>query len=218
MSLGEFGGYITVGFDHSIENTAGADIAIKGNAFENWSEPAVVWVMQDENGNGLPDETWYELRGSETGKETTEQNFYVTYMKPTGSRQDVAWIDANGNTGTVDINGYHSQDSFYPNWVDAASYTLYGTYLPSQMEDQSGNGTYYVNPEFEWGYVDNMGSDYIGAETQLDIDNAMYPDGTSIQLEHVDFVKIQVAQNGKGGWLGEISTEVSGVRDMNMNE
>ncbi|MFV0554400.1 MAG: PKD-like domain-containing protein [Mangrovibacterium sp.] len=218
ISLGAFGGYLTVGFDHSIENTSGADLAIKGNAFTNSSEPAVVWVMQDENGNGLPDETWYELKGSETGKSTTKQNFFISYLKPTGSRQNVTWIDAEGKTGTVDINAFHSQDSFFPNWITSASYTLYGTCLPSQVEDQSGNGTYYVNPDFDWGYADNVGSDYISTETQLELDNAIYPDGTSKALTHVDFVKIQVAINSKAGWLGELSTEVLAVRDMSMSK
>ena len=32
VSLGAFGGYVTVGFDHSIDNISGYDIAIKGNS------------------------------------------------------------------------------------------------------------------------------------------------------------------------------------------
>ena len=42
--------------------------AIQGNAFDSSNEPGIVWVMQDVNGNGLPDDEWYELRGSETGE------------------------------------------------------------------------------------------------------------------------------------------------------
>jgi hypothetical protein len=58
-SLGGWGGYIVFGFDHSVENGSGGDLYIRGNAFEGNSEAGVVWVMQDENGNGLPDDTWY---------------------------------------------------------------------------------------------------------------------------------------------------------------
>lgn len=42
--------------------------------------------MQDINGNGLPDDEWYELKGSEAGKEETIQNFEVTYYRPEGKK------------------------------------------------------------------------------------------------------------------------------------
>ena len=48
VSLGGFGGYIIVGFDHSIVNDGDYNIAITGNAFDGSSEPGIVWVMQDE--------------------------------------------------------------------------------------------------------------------------------------------------------------------------
>ena len=84
VSLGGFGGYIIVGFDHSIVNDGDYNIAVTGNAFDGSSEPGIVWVMQDENGDGLPNDTWYELRGSEYGKAETWQDYAVTYHKPTG--------------------------------------------------------------------------------------------------------------------------------------
>ena len=74
VSLGGFGGYIIVGFDHSIQNSGDYDIGILGNSFSGSSEPGIVWVMQDENGNGEADDTWYELAGSEPGKASTIQN------------------------------------------------------------------------------------------------------------------------------------------------
>ena len=81
VSLGAFGGYITVGFDHSVESSTdgGFDLQITGNAHSSSSEPGIIWVSQDENGNGLPDDTWYELRGSEYGKPETWQDYAVTY-------------------------------------------------------------------------------------------------------------------------------------------
>lgn len=216
VSLGGFGGYIVVKFDHSVENTAGYDLAIQGNAFSGSSEPGIVWVMQDDNGNGLPDDTWYELKGSETGKPSTRQQHAVTYYKPTGSRQNIRWTDNNKESGTIDINGFHSQESYYPNWITATSYTLRGTYLEARNYDQSGNGSYWINSEYEWGYADNYSViDYINNETLLELDNAIYPDGTPVELKYIDFVKVQVAVNAKSGWLGEVSTEVSRFRDMN---
>ena len=87
VSLGSFGGYIIVGFDHSIPNSGNQyDFCIQGNAFDGSSEPGIVWVMQDINGNGLPDDEWYELKGSEAGKKETIRNFEVTYYRPEGKK------------------------------------------------------------------------------------------------------------------------------------
>ena len=128
VSLGGFGGYIVVGFDHSIDNTGGYDFGVEGNSFKGSSEPGVVWVMQDENGNGLPDDTWFELAGSETGKESTIQNYSVTYYRPTEPQQPVKWTDSEGNSGEVDyLKAFHRQDYYYPLWIEEDSYTLTGT-------------------------------------------------------------------------------------------
>ncbi|MFR6381192.1 MAG: hypothetical protein ACLUOS_02440 [Odoribacter splanchnicus] len=51
-----------VGFDHSVENSGAYDLAIKGNQFPDWSEPGIVWVMQDENGDGEPTTLGANLR------------------------------------------------------------------------------------------------------------------------------------------------------------
>ena len=91
VSLGGFGGFIVVGFDHMVKNVDGYDFGIYGNAFDGSSEPGIVWVMQDSNGDGLPNDTWYELRGSETGKAETIQDYAVTYFRPEGPKQPVKW-------------------------------------------------------------------------------------------------------------------------------
>ncbi|MBR5189763.1 MAG: cell surface protein, partial [Paludibacteraceae bacterium] len=56
VSLGGFGGYIVVGFDHSIDNSGAYDFGVLGNSVSGSSEPGIVWVMQDENGDGLPND------------------------------------------------------------------------------------------------------------------------------------------------------------------
>ncbi|MBR6775362.1 MAG: PKD domain-containing protein, partial [Bacteroidales bacterium] len=89
VSLGGFGGYVIVGFDHSIDNSRTYDFGIISNAFDGSSEPGVVWVMQDENGNGYPDDTWYELAGSETGKFETYRDYAVTYYRPSAPKMPV---------------------------------------------------------------------------------------------------------------------------------
>ena len=69
MSLGAFGGYVVFKFANPVENDPdnpyGVDFTIYGNPLDEWSEQGIVSVMQDENGNGLPDDTWYELAGSD---------------------------------------------------------------------------------------------------------------------------------------------------------
>lgn len=143
VSLGAFGGYLVVGFDHSIENDGGYNIGVSGNSFDGSSEPGIVWVMQDENGDGLPNDTWYELKGSEYGKPETTQDYAVTYYRPRAAGMEVQWTDNKGASGSVDyLSQFHTQDYYYPAWVEADSYTLRGTCLKANNYDQSGNGSY----------------------------------------------------------------------------
>lgn len=227
VSLGGFGGYIVVGFDHSIDNSGDYDLAILGNSFSGSSEPGIVWVMQDENGDGEPNDTWYELAGSETGKAETVQNYAVTYYRPSGAGMPVQWSDNLGNHGEVDyLKQFHRQDYYYPLWIEEDSYTLTGTCLEPRNYDASGNGSYWVNVEYDWGYADNFSpvdrlTDNDNAEggvnaNHFKISNAIDCECEPIHLEYIDFVKVQVGVNAKSGWLGELSTEVCGFFDYNI--
>lgn len=235
VSLGAFGGYIVVGFDHSIvKNTKGGDydFAIMGNAFFNAgspnggsSEPGIVWVMQDENQNGLPDDTWYQLCGSETGLDTTVENYAVTYYRPAKDGENIVWKDNRGNEGTVDyVPQFHSQASYYPAWMDGDSYTLTGTYISAHTSQDSSTG-FWNNSAFAWGYADNMGTDNLERNSSADgsgqrngfkIANAIKADGSSANLEYIDFIKVQTGVQSKAGWLGEVSTEVCNFQDLSL--
>ncbi|MDE7147216.1 MAG: PKD domain containing protein, partial [Duncaniella sp.] len=48
------------------------------------------------------------------------------------------------------------------------------------------------------------------------IENAMYPDLTHINLQYIDFIKVQTGVNSKSGWLGEVSTEVFNFQDLSL--
>ena len=227
VSLGGFGGYIVVGFDHSIDNTGGYDFAVLGNSFSGSSEPGIVWVMQDENGNGEPDDTWYELAGSETGKPETIQNYAVTYYRPSEPQKPVQWTDNQGNSGEIDyLIQFHRQEYYYPLWIEADSYTLTGTCLEPRNYDASGNGSYWVNVEYDWGYADNFSpidrltdEDNAGAAANANhfrISDAIDANGNHKELKYIDFVKVVVGVNTKSGWLGEVSTEVFGFYDYNI--
>lgn len=229
VSLGAFGGYIVVGFDHSI--LAGElpyDFMIGGNAFLSnhggSNEPGIVWVMQDENGNGRPDDTWYELKGSEYNNPQTKKEYSVTYYRPDTPGKPVEWIDSEGNTGTIDyLAAFHKQDYYYPTWIESDSYTLTGSCLPShnQLDKETG---FWNNGAYPWGYADNIGSDDLGGDvvtgqgqrTGFRISNAVTSDGQAADLKYIDFVKVQTAVQAKSGWLGEVSTEVFSFTDYAM--
>ena len=231
VSLGGFGGYIVVGFDHSIaKGSAEYDFAVSGNAFFNAltgdggsNEPGIVYVMQDVNGNGLPDDEWYELRGSETGQVGTITDYAVTYYRPSAPRMNVQWTDNLGASGTIDyLADYHTQNYYYPAWITDESYTLSGTRLESRVTMDSSTG-YWELWKYDWGYVDNMGSDVVkatsgGQRNGFKIANAMYANQTAVNLKYIDFIKVQTGVNAKAGWLGEVSTEVFGFEDLNMSE
>ena len=214
VSLGAFGGYIVVGFDRIVENSEGYDFSIGGNSFDGSSEPGVVWVMQDENGDGEPNDTWYELSGSETGKAETIQNYTVTYYHPEASKMDVQWSDNMGSSGVVEyLEDFHNQNSYYPAWIEADSYTLRGTLLKSRSYDSSGNGSKWVNPAFDWGYTDNASTvDNLNRENLFEISNAIDEQGNAIALEYIDFIKVQSAIQQQCGWIGEVSTEVTSFK------
>ena len=206
VSLGAWGGYAVYGFDHTVIDSAGPDLLVIGNAFAQFAEPGVVWVMQDQNGNGKPDDTWYELAGSETGQPGYIRNYSVTYSRPTPQDSSVPWKDNLGHSGYVRINPYNTQD-YFPDNPHAATYTLTGTLLPSVNIDTT-NPTYITSGSFVYGYCDNSaGGDYVDIATAID------STGKPVSLKGIDFVKIQTGIQFNMGWLGEQSTEVTGIVD-----
>lgn len=218
VSLGAFGGYLIAGFDHSVESSTdgGFDLQITGNAHSSSSEPGIIWVSQDENGNGLPDDTWYELRGSEYGKPETWQDYAVTYYRPSSNGTSIEWTDNRGSSGSVDyIPAYHSQETYFPLWITTDSYTLRGTRLEDRLVDENGNGSLWIGHPFDWGYADNW-SDTDPDIDKFSISNAVLWNGEPAGLAYIDFVKIQCGIQAKGGMTGEQSTEITLIRDLNL--
>lgn len=237
ISLGAFGGYVTFGFDHSIVNVPGEyDFKVYGNAFASENsvtgsaEPGIVMVCKDTNGNGLPDDEWFELQGSEHLKYSLNRNFTVTYFKP--DPDSVADPDPNSNI-VVDrkyihwksndseiLEGYlprissHTQ-SYWPQWAASNSQISFsGTLLPSNMYNK-GTETepFFVLTNFEWGYVDNYQNND-ERNTGFDISNAVDAQNKPVYLDCIDFVRVYTGVCQSCGILGETSTEISGAEDL----
>ncbi|MCH5599994.1 PKD-like domain-containing protein [Niabella ginsengisoli] len=198
VSLGAWGGYVIYGFDHSVANKDGNDIDIMGNALPEWSEPGIVYVMADDNGNGKPDDSWYELAGSEFGKAGEYmRNYEVTYFRTASANDDVAWQDNKGGSGFVKKNNFHKQ-AYYPDWITADQYTLKGSWLKSKLN--LSNPGYVTNLPHEWGYADNLTNANGG--NKVDISNTVNAQGSKVNLSAIDFIKIQNAALGDGvGWV-----------------
>lgn len=225
LSLGAYGGYIVVGFDHSVKNLDGMDLKIYGNAMYSQkfpslkggsAEPGIIMLSQDENGDGLPNDTWYEVAGSEYTKETYVKDYEITYYAPETDTSDIFWEDNMGESGYVYRNSYHISESYYPFWLNGSSEKLVfrGGKLPSNVQTmETETGDYYVLMAFDYGYADNLPNYEDG--TQLDISWAVDSNGEKVELDHIDFVKVYTGVNQTVAGLGETSTEFAGVEDLN---
>ncbi|WP_343534481.1 PKD domain-containing protein [Pedobacter sp.] len=217
LSLGGFGGYVIFGFDHSVKNNEGYDLGIYGNPTgpSNASaEHGIVMVSQDKNGNGLPDDEWYELAGSEYAKATTIKNYEITYTNPKAFA-DVEWKDNQGNTGVV--KNLSKNKNHYPLFAaNQNQITFKGTLLPSTSLSTTG---LIINKPFDWGYTDSysVGDDYQNkGYNSFDISWAVDKNGNKVDLKTIDFVKVYTAQNINAGILGEISTDIKGAVDLHI--
>ncbi|MDR2444654.1 MAG: bacterial Ig-like domain-containing protein [Spirochaetaceae bacterium] len=178
-SLGSFGGYWTTKV--RVDNLAGKDISVGSNAFPAWNEPGIVWVMVDENKNGYPDDTWYELRGN-VDESAVTRRYAVTYYK------NHAWEDNLGRWG-------HTLAA-WPDNNSLDEMTFVGTAIDWHLlRDISGQ------PD---GYADTM-------YPRCEIDNAVQVDGSPVYppLKHIDFVKQHTGVFAYTGSFGEVSTETS---------
>lgn len=211
VSLGSWGGYIIFGFDHQIENGSGADFKITGNAFAGNAEPGIVMVAADDNQNGLPDDTWYEICGSAHQHTETQRQYVVTYKKHRSSGDSIVWTDNRGNNGYIVKNSFRTQN-YFPDWTTDDSLVFVGTRLPDNAVEQSPN--YFVLNAFEYGYADNQPN---ATDSGIDIAWATDTAGNPVVLQGIDFVKVYTGVFQNNGNIGECSTEIAGAIDLHCN-
>ncbi len=229
VSLGGYGGYITFKFDHTVMNGQGDDFVIHGNAFKGSSEPGIVMVAYDANGNGMPDsDEWFELKGSAHSHPQTILNYALTYYKPsqTETAEEIKWRD-NMGVGFLHAITFHKQ-CYYPLfYAEGVPETIKftGTLLPRTAIKNPDTG-FWVVGDFEWGYVDNYSAKYPLAidgdndtknSSKFDISNAIDKAGKPVELKAIDFIKVYTGVNQEAGWLGETSTEVCGAISLRAN-
>ncbi len=236
VSLGAFGGYIVFRFEEPVVNDPanpfGIDFTIFGNPVPNWSEPGIVSVMKDENMNGRPDDSWYELAGSDHRFSSTEYGYAVEYANPGGdTAMDVPWTDNLGASGMIKANSFASQ-SYYPSQdlfpgIDQSAYSLRGTMIKSTVDTSYASGIYSLRRSF--GYADNQfrgqapytmpdnpytpQSENSGGDA-FDISWAIDETGNYIEIDQVDFIRVHSAVMDGAGWLGQVSTEITGAVDV----
>lgn len=246
ITLGSYGGYVIVGFDHTIENKNGVyDFRVLGNAFVNIDsnsgmasgscEAGVIKVAYDANRNGRPDDDeWFEIAGS-------------------AHRQDEQWYAAAREKGN-DVSLYHDYEIKYykPSEEPAGTEEEYIKWESNKGNSTSGyrqKNTYHQQPYYpQWINEDNMtfkgtclpqnGIDSSGSNTNfslyqfsfgyadnapnnsngalIDIDWAVDSNGNNAGLPGVDFICIYTGINQENGWLGECSTEIMGIEDLHV--
>ncbi len=236
ISLGAYGGYVVMGFDHTVVNAAGNDFMIKGNSFYDdpesgveagSAEPGIVMVSIDANGNGLPDDPWYELAGSEYTSAATVHHYAIAYSRPDEGKtpvpdgqyitdsQYIGWSDSQGRSGYVMKNTEHTQ-SYWPEWIDEPVLSFRGTLLAPNAADLSGTGLYFRLFAYAWGYADNHPNSRADL-CSFDIDWAVDAYGMPVYLPGIDFIKVYTAVNQYCNWIGETSTEICGATDLNLS-
>lgn len=159
VSIGGFGGTITLAFDHTVmddaRNPCGLDAIVFGNAFwagddsnRHWAECGVIEISRDVNANGQADDPWYLIPGShitdpagqwetQTWDDDIEDLTYPPYpVDPSFPYQN--WIPP-GCSGVWDTQGYRLPPDVFdvvilenPNGLDATEEGIfaYADYNP----------------------------------------------------------------------------------------
>lgn len=122
VTLGGFGGSITLAFDQPILdqpasnlNPLGLDAIVFGNAFfvgstpaRRWAEAGVIEISRDDNLNGLPDDPWFVIPGTHLGTVPAARRLTVTYSDTNAGLPPVnkSWIPSSRAGQTWSVTAY----------------------------------------------------------------------------------------------------------------
>lgn len=210
VTLGGHGGSITLGFDGTVRddpnNPFGLDCIIFGNSFYlggnpnvRFGEAAIIEISRDDNGNGIPDDAWYLIPGSDL-------------FDPMNQRRNGFFV--------LPDDPYASPPLWNRNTDGTESYWGYGDVTPVLLRgDLDGDNVvddpdlraelFYTVPDDPFTVGITPGS---GGGDAFDIGWAI----DSVTNERVfpggfDFIRITTGADGDAGQFGEVSTEIGGV-------
>ena len=250
VSLGMAGGYITVKFDPPVEdhpgNIGGYDFIVFGNAYwtgtelsETWMEPGTVWIMDDTNGNGEPDDVWYLIPGSHL--DASDGAVSVAYHKtdpnlPPAPENKDGWWPSGAQTEEIDFDAvFLLDDSLYTGGGTALSCIGYADVTPTLLcgdmtgalrapgFDEIDNPEDYpeIDPVYFYTVPDDPLADGIdagsGGGDAFDIAWAVNPDTFApANLERAVWIRI-VSGTLTTGALGDFSCEIDAVTRVRRN-
>lgn len=155
VSLGGFGGSITLGFDHTVmddaANPRGLDAIVFGNAFwsggnhnRHWAECAYIEISRDVNGNALADDPWYLITGShifDPANQIETQTWDDDTADATNPPVNPLWIPP-GESGVWQTTAFHLPSDVFggpvvlnPNGLSATAEGIvgYADYSPTLL-------------------------------------------------------------------------------------
>ena len=221
ISLGAFGGEITITLAEPIFHNPGedADFRVLGNSYITGagngvsygsSEPGMVWIMKDENGNGKPDDTWYRFVGDMQDEIAYMTVTYTPNPNPT-SAEWVDWVSDSGDSGHLTCNTAYHDHTYFPLWLNNGtsnvSMTKAGYAVPANGFLDTSTGLYrqICYP----GFADSFPNNDI--RSAFSIKDAVDILGNHADIDRVDFIRITTAVLDSNGPLGETSTEIGGI-------
>lgn len=243
VSLGGFGGYIILAFDHTVmddpANPFGLDAIVFGNALwvtgnpnRKWAECGVIEISRDTNGNGQADDPWYLIPGSHINAPGYPASFVVATWDddldddtwpPRWPPADEEWIPP-GQTGTWTTAGFRLPPSIFdvmvlqnPLGPGVTSEGVYGYADLSPafaLPAEADSVEFFTRPDNPFRVGLTPGC---GGGDAFDIAWAVDPaTWQPAGLDGFDFIRITTAVDFVLAMppLGELSTEVDAITDV----
>lgn len=208
VTLGGFGGSVTLAFDGLVEddpgNPLGLDFIVFGSSFyvtgdpeRRWAEAGLVEISHDVNANGLADDAWYVVPGSALAHP-------IVLPLPAAFDGPVLENDPASGSGIESHWGY----------ADLSPTLLLGdTDADNVIDDPAAHaGEFYTVPDDPRTVGVDAGS---GGGDAFDIAWAIDPaTGSPAGLPGFHFIRITTGVDRVNGIFGEVSTEIDAVADV----
>lgn len=228
VQLGNLGGYIIFGFDHTVVNVPGKrDFRVNTRITYSATAylPCIILVALDKNGNGKPDDDeWYEIAGSEYKNLNAEKNLTMTYQVTKESPLTYSWEKSSGESGTLSKQDYMMSATWgWPQWFknqetsEISPIIFKGiTKLPDNVTVSGMWPTAFA--QYTYGYANNANLNALEGRkiASIDISWAVDKNGNKVDLPGIDFVKVYNATFEELGGYAYSSVNVAGATDCHL--